>query len=101
MNKIRERSPYAGCEVKTRPDVGKDGLSGRDLGNQVFLVEDWWENVYGRSWMVAIGNPASMAYTVRIGMKEVLVPLDNNVLYGKIDGLGYLFHVSELCLEEA
>lgn len=98
MNKPRERSPYAGCEVKTRPDVGKD-MGGRDLGNQVFRVEDWWENVYGRSWMVANGNPAAMVYGIRIGMKGS-VPIDNEVLYGKIGGMGYLFHVSELCLEE-
>ena len=99
MNKPRERSPYAGCEVKTRPDVGKDILSGRDLSNQVFWVEDWWENVYGRSWMVADGNPAAMVYGIRTGLRGC-VPTDNEVLYGKIDGLGYLFHVSELCLQE-
>lgn len=100
MNKIRERSPYAGCEVKTRPDVGEDPLTSRDLGNQVFRVEDWWENVYGCSWMVANGNPAAMAYAVRIGLKDVSVPFDNNVLYGKIGGMGFLIHVSELCLDE-
>ena len=100
MNKPRERSPYAGCDVKTRPDVGKDPMSGRDLGNQVFRVEDWWENVYGRSWMVANGNPAAMVYGIRIGMKAGAVPLNNDVLYGKIDGMGYLIHVTELCLEE-
>ena len=86
MIKPRERSPLAGCEVKT-------------CDGQVFLVEDWWENVYGRSWMVAIGNPAAMIYAIRIGKKGT-VPLDNEVLYGKIGGMGYLFHVSELCIEE-
>lgn len=86
MNKPRERSPYAGCEVKTR-----DG--------QVFLVDDWWENVFGRSWRVADGNPAAMVYGIRIGMKGS-VPLDDEVLYGKINGMGCLVHVSELCLEE-
>ena len=98
MNKIRERFPYAGCEVKTRPDVGKDPLSKRDLSNQLFIVEDWWENVFGRSWMVSDGNPAALAYAFRTGMKRG--PTDNDVVYGKIDGLGYLLHVSELCLQE-
>ena len=99
MNEPRERSPYAGCEVKTRPDVGADPLTCRELGNRLFTVEDWWENVSGRSWMVVNGNPATTAYAIRVGMKGT-VPFDNEVLYGKIDGLGYLFHVSELCLEE-
>lgn len=99
MNKPRERSPLAGCEVKTRPDAGMNPLTGGNLGGQVFRVEDWWENVYGRSWMAANGNPAAMIYGIRIGMKGT-VPLDNEVLYGKIGGMGYLFHVSELCIEE-
>lgn len=97
MNKPRERSPYAGCEVKVRPGAGKAPFIG-DLGGQVFLVEDWWENVYGRSWMVADGNPAAMVYGIRIGMNGT-VPIDNEVLYGKINGQGCLLHVSELCLE--
>lgn len=99
MNKPRKRSPYAGCEVKTRPDVGKSPFTGEDLGDQVFLVEDWWENVYGCSWMVADGNPAAMFYAVR-SVTRGSVPFDNEVLYGKIDGMGFLFHVSELCLGE-
>lgn len=100
MNKTRTRCPYAGCEIMTRPDVGKDPFSGRDLSNQLFIVEDWFENVLGCSWMVADGNPAAMFYGIRIGMKRGAVPCDNNVVYGKIDGLGYLLHVSELCLQE-
>ena len=99
MNKPRVRCPYAGCEVKTRPDVGKDPLSGRDLSNQLFIVEDWCENVLGCSWMVANGNPAALSYAFRTGMKGA-VPTDNDVVYGKIDGLGYLLHVSELCIQE-
>lgn len=98
MNKPRERSPYAGCEVRTRPDVGKDPFSGRDLSNQLFVVEDWCENVLGCSWMVADGNPAALSYAFRIGMKLGAVPNNNDVVYGKIDSLGYLLHVTELCL---
>ena len=100
MNKIRERCPFAGCEVKTRPDVGMDPFSGRDLSSQRFIVEDWWENVYGRSWMVSDGNPAALSYAFRIGMRLGAVPCDNEVVYGKINGLGYLLHVSELFLQE-
>lgn len=102
MKTPRERCPYAGCEMRTRPDVGKVP-SGFDLGNRVFQVEDWCENVLGFPWMVADGNPAAMIYAFRIGMKfgtAAAVPLDNNVVYGKIDGLGYLLHVTELCLLE-
>lgn len=100
MPNIRPRSPYAGAVVKTKSDVGKDPFSGRELGNQQFQIEDWWENVTGKSWMVSDGNIAAMAYGFRTGLRIGMVPTDNEVLYGKIDGLGYLFHVSELCLTE-
>ena len=101
MPNIRPRSPYAGAVVKTKPNVGKDPLSKIDLGNQEFVVEDWWENVTGKSWMFSDGNIAALAYAVRTGLRHGEVPLDNEVLYGKIGNLGFLFHVSELYLEEA
>lgn len=99
MPNIRPRSPYARVTVRTKPNVGKDPFGGRELGDQEFQIEDWWENVTGKSWMVSDGNIAAMAYAIRTG-RNGNVPTDNEVLYGKIDGLGYIFHVSELCLTE-
>lgn len=100
MGLPRERSPYAGMVVKTKPNVGVDLTSGRSLGNLNFRIEDWWQNVAGKSWMQSDGNPAAMNYAFRIGTRIGEVPTDNEVLYGKIGMLGYLFHVSELCLPE-
>lgn len=95
MALIRERSPLCGCTVKTKPNVGKDPLNKVDLGGQMFQVEDWWQNVSGKSWMDSDGNPAAIAYAFRTGFKDN-VPINNDVLYGKINGLGYMFHISEL-----
>lgn len=86
MYNYMEKSQYAGMTLKTKPNVGIDPLSHRDLGGVDFVVEDWWKNVYGLSWMF-------MAYAIRSAGK---VPVDNDVLYGKVDGLGFLFHISEL-----
>lgn len=44
------------------------------------------------------GNPAAMMYAIRTGSQGFDVPIDNEVVYGKIGSLGYLFHVSELTL---
>lgn len=101
MPNIRPMSPYAGAVVKTKPNVGKDPFCGMELGNREFHVEDWWENVSGMSWMLSNGNIAAMSYAFRIGGRTGEVPLDDEVLYGKIEGLGFLLHVSELCLTEA
>lgn len=94
MPDIRKRSPYAGATVKVKGDSIKDPMSGAILSGKDFTVEDWWENVYGKSWMISDGNPAALAYAFRTGM--IGGPIDNEVLYGKIDGLGFLMHVSEL-----
>jgi len=43
------------------------------------------------------GNWAAMGYAVRTGFsKEIDIPINNEVLYGKIGGMGYLVHIDEL-----
>ncbi|MCW2768503.1 MAG: hypothetical protein JWO11_4462 [Nocardioides sp.] len=83
----REPSAYAGKTVKIRADVAR-------LGGQEYRVEDWWINVFGASWMHADGNPAAMQYGIRSALGGL--PLDNEVLYGKVGGLGVLVHISEI-----
>ena len=58
------------------------------------MVEDWWDRVGGISWMNANGNPACIEYAIRSAADNL--PTDNKVLYGKIDGLGKLLHISEI-----
>ncbi|MBM0275137.1 hypothetical protein [Micromonospora tarensis] len=84
---MRDRSPLAGQTVTIRADVAV-------LGGQEYRVEDWWQNVYGGSWMTADGNPAAMKYGFRAGLAGL--PLDDEVLYGKVGPLGHLVHVSEI-----
>lgn len=88
---IRTRHPLAGRTVrinlKSAPiQALQDGC--------MFSVEDWWQNVSGGSWMDAVGNPACIIYGLRGGLSDL--PVDNEVVYGKVDYLGYLVHVSEL-----
>lgn len=61
-----------------------------------YHIEDWWDSEYigGGSWMNAVGNPACLQYALRGGL--VNLPIDNEVVYGKIDDFGHLVHVSEL-----
>lgn len=88
----RERFSHAGETVKIKKEVPMYG--GAD-----FCIEDYWENVSGTSWMNSNGNPAAMTYAIRIGCQEFNIPMDDEVVYGKICGIGYLFHVSELELK--
>jgi hypothetical protein len=73
--------------LKCAPDP--DTLNGRP-----FIVEDWWENVGGGSWMTAQGNPACLKYAMRSGFAGL--PTDNNVVYGKVGSIGHLVHESEI-----
>lgn len=67
-----------------------------ELAGKEYHVEDWWENVAGRSWMFCNGNPACMEYAIRTGLQAFGVPNNNDVLYGKIGLYGYLVHISEI-----
>lgn len=89
----RERFLHAGETVKVKEAVQK-------FGRADFCIEDYWENVSGMSWMNSNGNTAAMMYAIRTGCQDFKVPMDNEVVYGKIGGMGYLFHVSELELQD-
>ena len=91
---------HAGKKVKVKEGVGK-GLQVGDMSGMDFVIEDWCENVLGVSWMFANGNPAAIEYAFRTasnGDKNNVPHLSNDVVYGKIGGLGHLFHVNELNL---
>lgn len=64
------------------------------VGTGTYTVEDWWDRASGGSWMYAESKPAALKYAVRGGISGL--PLDDEVVYGKLDGLGHLLHVSEL-----
>jgi hypothetical protein len=64
------------------------------LDGATFHIEDWWDRVAGVSWMFANNNPAAMKFGIRSGFAHL--PVDNEVVYGKIDGMGEIVHVSEL-----
>jgi len=63
-------------------------------GENEYVVEDWWDRVSGQSWAWAKGNPACIQYAMRTCATRI--PDDDEVLYGKVNGLGHLVHVSEL-----
>lgn len=84
-----EPHPLAGktvrikCDLQTNPVVKAGSL---------YRVEDWVDRVAGMPWGECIGNPAAIIYAVR----SIDLPFDDEVLYGKVDGLGHLVHVTEI-----
>jgi hypothetical protein len=94
MSAHPEPHPLAGQTVTIRHDV-KDARE-MVVGGASYRVEDWWDRVSGTSWTEASGNPAAMQYAIRTGCAVDPVPIDDEVLYGKIDGFGHLVHVTEI-----
>lgn len=64
------------------------------VGGAAYTIEDWWDKLSGRSWKHQKGNFASMHYAMRSVANGL--PIDDEVVYGKIDTLGHLVHVSEI-----
>ena len=82
--------PQAGQTVKLKLKGKGPGIADGDL----YRVEDYWDRVVGKSWMNSDGNPAALNYAMRSAFSDL--PTDDEVLYGKVDGLGHLIHVSEI-----
>lgn len=86
----KEKSELAGKSIKIKADA--NGLGGMEI-----LIEDWWDRIAGKSWMICSGNPACLNYALRTGTsKDLSIPNNNEVVYGKIGGLGYLVNIIEL-----
>jgi hypothetical protein len=89
----KDQSELAEKSVKIKESAHK-------LGGEEILIEDWWDRVSGGSWMFADGNPACLQYAMRIGFSKQPICNDDEVLYGKIGGLGHLVHISELEVQD-
>jgi len=83
----KEKSPIAGSFMFIKSGVP-------ELGDKIIHIEDWWDRISGKSWMFCVGNPAAMNYGIRSGLNGL--PIDDEVVYGHINGLGFLVHISEL-----
>lgn len=89
-----ETSPLAENVVRIKKHVTHPQQP--NFGGSEYRIEDWWDRVGDGSWMDAIGNPACLVYAMRVGLSDNKIPLDNEVLYGKVGNLGHLVHVSEI-----
>jgi hypothetical protein len=87
---MRDPSPYAGRKVRLKSAAA-------ELGGHDFQCVDWFANT-GQlvGWREALeaGDPRAMGYAVRRGLGGL--PEDDEVLFGRVDGMGQLVHVTEI-----
>lgn len=66
------------------------------LKGKKITIEGLWQDIVGQSWMFSDGNSACLQYAIRASVDDL--PIDDDVWYGKIGGLGYLVHESEVVM---
>lgn len=87
-----DRKDFAGKTVKIKEDATHPQVP--NFGDSEYRVEGYWDELTGGSWKDAQGNSAAIVYGLRAIDNNL--PLDDEVLYGKIGPFGYLVHVSEI-----
>ena len=72
-------------------------IKGTYAGNE-YLVEGYWDEITGQSWLDTTFNAAIMQYAMRTLKDENLKEYQecDEVLYGKIGIYGHLIHVTEV-----
>jgi hypothetical protein len=86
--------PLAGHTVRLRAGV-TDPVRDMVTAGAEFRIEDWWDRTHGNSWTDSPSNPAAFQYGLRI-FRIGHIPLDDEVVYGKIGAFGHLVHNTEL-----
>lgn len=71
-----------------------DDHAGCVVPGEKFEIEDWADRLWGQSWMEMNGNRCALLYAIRSAYGRM--PIDNEVVYGKIGNTGHLVHQSEL-----
>lgn len=61
-----------------------------------YQIEDWWDRIAYREWWEDMSNPACLTYALLVNACGL--PNDDEVVFGRVDTLGYLVHESELDL---
>lgn len=92
-----DRHPLAGKTVKIATWVA-DPAQKQVVPGAEYRIEDWWDRIAGVGWGEAPGNPACLHYSMRAAFNKI--PVDDEVLYGKIGAFGHLVHVSEIEYQE-
>lgn len=94
---MRKSHKLAGQTVRIKDGVTHPQFD--NFGGSEFHIEDYWDVLTGLSWMESRGNPACIIYAMRAAQNGL--PVDDEVLYGKVGAFGHLVHTSEIELVES
>jgi hypothetical protein len=87
-----ERHPYAN-RVVLLSNNAQDPLDRKVVPGTDFVVLDWADRCFGSPWRT-VRYPVTGAYAVRVELAEL--PIDDEVVYGRIGSTYYLVHETEL-----
>lgn len=93
MSIHEEPHPQAGQEVTVQLRVSPEAQA---MLPMTATITDYWDRIYGKSWMFSEGIPMALDYALRSGNNGL--PIDDDVVSVKINGRDELVHVTELVL---
>lgn len=85
-----DKHPLAGTTVMVRLSKHRQIPE----GPHEYRLEDWWDHATGKSWNPPGSNPAALVYSLR--RADAGLPIDDEVVYGKVGSFGHLAHISEI-----
>lgn len=88
-----EEHPRSGQTVTVKLD--RKAGPAIEPGEHKFEVLDWWDRLTGGTWRLP-KHPNWACIHYQATAPAAGLPLDNEVVYGHIEKLGYLVHVSEI-----
>jgi hypothetical protein len=86
--------------VKIEQHPQKHPLAGRTVRVSIFdqdedfYVYDWFDRVFQAFWLSKAGGRSAQNYAKHAGFKGL--PLDNEVVYGRVGKWGTIVHATEL-----
>lgn len=90
----RENHSLAGKTVRLN-DRANDPIYRVVMPLKLYEIEGWWDFLTGSSWRFAQSRNIDARHYAARRIAAGLPP-DDEVVYGKIDGLGRLVHATEL-----
>lgn len=96
--KNQQRGDMMGKVIHSKPHPLSNKIVRINKGSfqrRLFRLEDYWDRIDDcESWRKSAGeNPVAIFYALRVAKDRL--PVNDEVVYGKIQGSGCLIHVSE------
>ncbi len=94
IDRLNKKHPLAGKRVQVQ--LKKPEHDPFNLHGKVMRISDWWHRASGESWQDEADYGLAVCKQYALRRKDQGLGLDDCVIYGYIDRLGYIVHETEI-----